>query len=240
MKFKDNIVFVTGGTGELGQSVVRRFLSEGAQVIASYLSEAEKEKFVRTIQEFLPRAEFIKANLVKEKEVEAAFAFIKERFHQLDILCNLLGGYKEKTSLIDLTEKDWDFMMDLNLKSCFFCTKYGLRLMREREAGRVINVSAMAGLQPEAGRGAYGISKGAVALLTKIAAEEVKSVSKSKITVNAIAPSILTTSSNLGWANEEEMSLWVTLKQATDAIAYLASEEASAINGQIIGVYGRK
>ncbi len=240
MKFKDKIVFVSGGTGELGQSVVRRFLSEGAQVVTSYLSEAEKEKFKHAIQEFQPRVEFFKANLVKENEVEAAFFFIKERFHQLDILCNVVGGYMEKTQLTNLAERDWDFMMDLNLKSCFFCTKHGLRLMQERNEGRIINVSAMAGLTPEGGRGAYGISKGAVALLTKIAATEAKSDSKSRITVNAIAPSILATSSNQGWASTEEMASWVTLEQATDTITYLASEEASAINGQIIGVYGRK
>jgi NAD(P)-dependent dehydrogenase (short-subunit alcohol dehydrogenase family) len=240
LKFKDKIVFVAGGTGELGQSVVRRFLSEGARVVTSYFSEPEKEAFKLTIQKQYPEVEFFRANLLKESEVEEAFNFIKEHFHQLDILCNLVGGYMEKTPLISLTERDWDFMLNLNLKSCFFCTKHGLRLMQERKEGRIINVSAMVGLAPEEGRGAYGISKGAVALLTKIAAAEVKSDSKSRITVNAIAPSILTTSSNQGWASEEEMASWVTLEQATDTIAYLASEEASAINGQIIGVYGRK
>ncbi len=239
MKFKDKVVLITGGTGELGQNVARKFVDESAQVVTTYLAEAEKERFAQSIQKPSPGIEFFRANLMNESEVEAVFTFVKQRFHKLDVLCNLVGGYMEKTPLINLTEKDWDFMMNLNLKSCFFCTKHGFRLMQEQKKGCIINVSAMAGLTPEAGRGAYGISKGGVALLTKIAAAEAKSDPKSKITVNAIAPSILTTKSNQGWASAEDMALWVTLEQVADVITYLASEEASAINGQIIGVNGR-
>ncbi|MDE3057255.1 MAG: SDR family oxidoreductase [Bacteroidota bacterium] len=240
MKFKDKVVFITGGTGELGASVVRKFLSEGALVVASYISEIEKEKFAYAVLKKFSGVELFKANFINENEVEAAFSFLKERFGKLDVLCNLVGGYMEKIPLTDLSEKSWDVMMDLNLKSCFFSMKHGLRIMNERKEGRIINVSAMAGIMPDAGRGAYGVSKGAVVLLTKIAAAEVKADPKSRITVNAIAPSILTTKSNEGWASAEEMASWVTLEQAAETIAYLASEEASAINGQVIGVYGRK
>ena len=110
--------------------------------------------------------------------------------------------------------------------------------MRKNKYGRIVNVSAMAGLSPEAGRGAYGIAKAGVATFTHIAGEEAKSYTDSDITVNAIAPSILLTAANKQSASKVEIAAWVTLDEAADVILFLASDEASAINGQTVKVYG--
>jgi NAD(P)-dependent dehydrogenase (short-subunit alcohol dehydrogenase family) len=130
-------------------------------------------------------------------------------------------------------------MLALNLKTAFLCSRSALRIMQQTKYGRIINISAMAGLSPSAGRGAYGISKAAIETLTTIAGEEAKAIADSDITVNAIAPSILLTEANKKSASPEEMRDWVTLEKAAGVIAFLASEEASAINGQTIRVYGK-
>jgi 3-oxoacyl-[acyl-carrier protein] reductase len=143
-----------------------------------------------------------------------------------------------KKNIADMTEKEWDFMFALNLKTAFLCSRSGLRIMQEKKYGRIVNISAMAGLMPSAGRGAYGISKAAIETLTAIAGEESKAIPNADITVNAIAPSILLTEGNKRSASKAEMQQWVTLEQAAAVIAFLASDESSAINGQTIKVYG--
>lgn len=235
MKFAGKTVLITGGTGELGRAVTKYFLSEGADVADSYYSDQDAAEFT----ELFPRAVLLKGDLSKEGDVRQAFQSFLDKKKRLDILCNLVGGYMSKKEITELTEKEWDFMFALNLKTCFLCTRQALQIMKAQKFGRIINVSAMAGLTPSAGRGAYGISKAAVATFTKIAGEETKAYADSSITVNAIAPSILLTESNKRSATEKETRQWVTLEQAAEVIGFLASDEAAAINGETLPVYGR-
>ena len=180
----------------------------------------------------------LQGDLSRVEDVRRVFQSLEEEKGTVDILCNLIGGYMSKKNITELTETEWDFMLSLNLKTCFLCSQSALRIMQRKRYGRIVNVSAMAGLSPSAGRGAYGISKAAIATLTRIAAEEAKAIPDSSITVNAIAPSILMTESNTRSATKDETKGWVTLEQAASVIGFLASDEASAINGETIKVYG--
>ncbi|HTR80127.1 MAG TPA: SDR family NAD(P)-dependent oxidoreductase [Bacteroidota bacterium] len=234
MELGKKVALITGGTGELGTALTSAFINEGASVAATYYSEPEAEKF----RSRFPDALTFKADLSKEADVVRIFGELLEQKKRIDVLCNLVGGYMPKKEIADLTEKEWDFMFSLNLKTCFLCSRSALRIMRKQKYGRIINVSAMAGLTPEAGRGSYGLSKNAVAAFTAIAGEEVKLISDADITVNAIAPSVLLTSGNVQSASKEDLRRWVTLEQASAAITFLASDKASAINGQTIKVYG--
>ena len=239
MKFSDKIALVTGGTGALGSVVVRNFLDEGASVAVTYMSDADGEKFRSTIQKKFPRAVAFKTNVTKAEEVEHLCKVMIERFGTIDIACNLVGGYMPKTDIVDLTEKEWDFMFDLNLKSCFLCTREVLKIMKQKKYGRVINVSAMAGLIPQAGRGAYGISKAAVSTLTMIAGEETKALRGADITVNAVAPSVILTLPNVSTASQEETINWVTPEQIAQTILFLASDSGAPVTGQTIKIYGK-
>ena len=234
MNFTGKIAFVTGGTGELGKVLAKRFLAAGAEVIVSYRNDSDVGPFMK---EF-PGVLMVKGDLSNDSDVKKMFAFILEKKGTVDIVCNLVGGYMPKKDLTDIEEKEWEFMFALNLKTCFLSSQSALRIMRKNKYGRIINVSAMAGLSPGAGRGAYGIAKGGVAALTHIAGEEAKLYSDSDITVNAIAPSILLTATNKGSATEDEVTTWVTLDEAANAILFLASDDASAINGETVRVYG--
>jgi len=234
MKLKGKKALITGGTGELGRAVTKCFLDEGAEVAVTYHSGAEAAEFLKWFPDVLT----LKGDLSKENDVLQLFTTLVDKKGGIDILCNLVGGYMPKKNIAELSEKEWDFMFALNLKTCFLCSRSALRIMQEKKYGRVVNVSAMAGLSPGPGRGAYGISKSAIATFTHIAGEEAKTFLDSNITVNAIAPSILLTEPNKRSASREEMKGWVTLEQAADVIAFLASDEASSINGETIKIYG--
>ena len=234
MKLKGRIALITGGTGELGKAVTTQFQNDGAEVVVTYHSDTEVAEFLKVF----PGVLALRGDLSKEGDVHQVFTMLLEKKGRLDILCNLVGGYMAKKDITEMTEKEWDFMFALNLKTCFLCSRSALQIMRKKKYGRIINVSAMAGLSPSAGRGAYGISKSAIAAFTRIAGEEAKALPGSSITVNAIAPSILLTDQNRRSASKEETTSWVTLEQAADLITFLASDEASSINGETIRIYG--
>ncbi len=235
MKLRGKKALITGGTGELGKAVTRHFLDEGSDVAVTCRSDKEGENFAK----LFPGVLLLKGDLSSSDDVRRIFQVFRDEKGTVDILCNLAGGYMAKKTLSDLTEAEWDFMLTLNLKTCFLCSQHALRIMHEKKYGRIVNVSAMAGLLPSAGRGAYGISKSAIATLTRIAAEEAKAIPDSDVTVNAIAPSILLTEPNARSATTQETRSWVTLEQAAHVIGFLASDEAAAINGETIKVYGR-
>ena len=235
MKLEKKNALVTGGTGELGKALTKKLLEEGADVVVTFRNDKELSEFRASF----PEVTAIKADVTNEEDVRKLFEATLAKKKTLHILCNLVGGYMPKTNLADLTVSDWDFMFALNLKTCFLCTREALRMMQKSHYGRIVNVSAMAGLDLDVGRGAYGISKEAVAGLTRIAGQEAKAFGNSDITVNAIAPSILLTAANKKSADKEETDAWVTLEQAADLICFLASTEAGAINGETIRIYGR-
>ena len=234
MNLIGKIALLTGGTGELGRALTRRFIAAGADVVVTYRSDSDIPQFMKDF----PGVLMLKGDLSKEKDVQDIFATLLEKKKGVHIVCNLVGGYMPKKDIVDLEEREWEFMFALNLKTCFLCSQSALRIMRKNRYGRIINVSAMAGLSPEAGRGAYGIAKAGVATFTHIAGEEAKSYHDSDITVNAVAPSILLTAANKGSASKEESAAWVTLDEAANVVLFLASDEASAINGQTVRIYG--
>jgi NAD(P)-dependent dehydrogenase (short-subunit alcohol dehydrogenase family) len=107
--------------------------------------------------------------------------------------------------------------------------------MKDKNYGRIINVSAKPGLYPEAERGAYGVSKAGVAFLSRMLGAELK---RSGITVNALAPSIIKTAANESWGDPKEMKYWVTPEQLADTIVFLCKETSNSITGTVIESFG--
>jgi NAD(P)-dependent dehydrogenase (short-subunit alcohol dehydrogenase family) len=234
-KFDGKVAFVTGGTGALGRSVTEAFYSEGASVAVTYIIENELQSFPSRLRDDPLRVLLIKADVTKEDEVDKAFGRATESFKTVDFLVNIVGGYMPKTPIADLQVRDWDHMMDINLKSVYLCSRSALKIMQKKGSGRILNVSAMAGLEPSAGRGAYGVAKSGVATLTRIIADEVKGTG---ITANAIAPSILVTEANVRSSPGEDYSKWVRPKEIAELMIHLCSEAGRSINGAVIKVYG--
>ena len=166
-------VLITGGTGILGSAVTRAYLVQGDTVAVTYLFEEEVERFKQYNPELSEDVTFLSANVTVETEVQKTVEEFISKFGSLDVLVNIVGGFVGGIPAVELEEDRWDFMMNLNLKSVFLCCKTAIPNMTAQRYGKIINVSARAGLKGEAGLSAYCVSKGGVRTLTESLAAEV-------------------------------------------------------------------
>lgn len=236
-KLSGKIAVVTGGTGALGRTVTKQLLSEGAFVVALHTGQKESDQSIGDVKRTNPKFTDSVVDVVNEASVTAFFDRMLAQGKTIDILCNLVGGVLPKNNIEDISVEDWQRMINLNLTSCFLMMRGAVRMMKKNGFGRIINIASMPALLPEPQRGAYGVSKAGVIHLTKTVAQEVKHAGD--ITVNAIAPSIIVTEENLKWGTQEEIKQWVTPDQIAAMIILLCSEHGSAMNGDIIQMYGK-
>ena len=229
-------VLITGGTGILGSAVTKAFLAQGDTVAVTYLFDNEVERFKQHNPKLSEDVTFLFANVTEEAEVQKTIETFITQFGHLDILVNIVGGFIGGIPITELEEDRWDFIMNLNLKSVFLCCKSVIPHMTERGYGKIVNVSARAGLKGEAGLSAYCVSKGGVRTLTESLAAEVMD---SGINVNAIMPSIMDTPMNREAMPDEDHSRWVKTEDVAKVICFLTSDDALIINGAAIPVYGR-
>ena len=234
-KSKRNVL-ITGGTGILGSAVTKAYLAQGDTVAVTYLFEEEVERFKQYNPELTEDVTFLFANVTEEAEVQKTIAEFLSKFGSLDVLVNIVGGFVGGIPAAELGEDRWDFMMNLNLKSVFLCCKTTIPQMTAQSYGKIINVSARAGLKGEAGLSAYCVSKGGVRTLTESLAAEVMD---SGVNVNAIMPSIMDTPANREAMPDEEHDRWVAPADVAKVICFLSSDDAIIINGAAIPVYGR-
>lgn len=225
-------VVVTGGTGALGSAVTTRFLSEGATVVISYRQESELGMFGGApVDRFFP----VHADVTVQADVQKLLDTAVAKTGHIDILVNTVGGYLPTKPLTEISELEWDHMMSINLKSTFLCTREALKRMAGHRYGRIVNISAMAGLKPSSGKSAYAVAKSGVSLLTQIVAEEQR---ETGITINAIAPDIIDTAANRKSMPGEDFTKWVKPDHIADMIFYFCSEAAGSISGTTLRVTG--
>ncbi len=236
MENKNRNVLITGGTGILGSSVTKTFLTQGDNVAVTYLFDSEVERFKEYNPELYDNVTFLYANVTEQDDIQKTIDTFLSKFNQLDILVNIVGGFIGGIPTTELEEDRWDFMMNLNLKTVFLCCKAVIPHMTERGSGKIVNVSARAGLKGEAGMSAYCVSKGGVRTLTESLGAEVMD---SGINVNCIMPSIMDTPMNREAMPDEDHSRWVKTDEVADVICFLASDAAGIINGAAIPLYGR-
>jgi NAD(P)-dependent dehydrogenase (short-subunit alcohol dehydrogenase family) len=225
-------VLITGGTGQLGQVVAQTFATAGARVAVTYIFEQELSYIPETLKKQIL---VVRTDVTNEQEVTALFHQVGKQFSVIDILINLVGGFIPKTPLEETRTKDWDHMMNINLKSTFYCCREFLKLIKGKPYGRIISMAAMPALNPTAGRAAYAVSKAGVVILTRVLGEELK---WSGITANAIAPSIIKTKANMESMPNEDFSKWVEPSEIADTMLYLCSDNAKSINGLTIPMFG--
>ena len=229
-------VLITGGTGILGSAVTKAYIAQGDNVAVTYLFENEVERFKEFNPDISDRVPFLFANVTEESEVQQCVQDFQASVGQLDILVNIVGGFVGGIPAMELEADRWDFMMHLNLKSVFLCCKAVLPGMTARGSGKIVNVSARAGLKGEAGMSAYCVSKGGVRTLTESLAAEVMDAG---VNVNAIMPSVIDTPANRESMPDEDYERWVSPADIAKVICFLTSDAAAVINGAAIPVYGR-
>ena len=193
-------VIVTGGSRGIGAAIVKELAKNNYNVVLNY-NKSEKEAV--TIQEQLKNEniniEIFKADVSKRKEVKQLVKFTLEKFKNVDILVNN-AGIDQIKPFMDITEDDWNTMMQVNLNSVFYCIQEVLPTMLHNKKGCIINISSIWGITGGACEVHYSVSKAAVDGMTKALAKE---LGPSNIKVNSIAPGAIMTDMNKGYTENE-------------------------------------
>lgn len=237
------IAVVTGASRGIGRAIAKKLAGIGAMVVVNYNGSASKaEEVKQEIEEKGGKAEVMQCNVADYTACEAFFKDVIDKFGKIDILVNNAGITKDGL-LMRMSEEDFSSVVDVNLKGTFNCIRFASRQMMKQRSGRIINMSSVVGVAGNAGQVNYAASKAGVIGMTKSAAKELASRG---ITVNAIAPGFIETdmTSVLSDKVKEETMKQIPLGhlgQAEDiaaAAAFLASDEARYITGQVLHVDG--
>ena len=228
------IAVITGASRGIGKAIAERFASAGAFVIINYNgSKEDAQEVKREILEHGGNAEIMQCNVADFAACETFIKQIVDRYGRIDVLVNNAGITKDGL-LMRMSEEAFDDVIATNLKGAFHCIRFASRYMMKQRQGRIINMSSVVGVAGNVGQANYAASKAGLIGLTKSAAKELAS---RNITVNAMTEI-------LSDAVKEETKAKIPLgtfgspEDVANAAAFLASEEAGYITGQVLHVDG--
>lgn len=239
-------VLVTGGSRGIGKAIVYAFANEGYNVILNYnLSEQSAKEIVKDLKDCKGIVEMFKADVTNREEVNAMIEYAVSEFGKIDVVVNNAGISKVGV-LQELSEEDFDKVMDVNLKGTFNVTQEALiQSMIKEKSGTIINITSIWGITGGACEVVYSASKAGVIGLTKALAKE---LAPSNITVNAVAPGTIGTDMIYKTYSKEEIDEWIKKdipmgrigkpEEVASLVLYLASDNARYITGQVISPNG--
>lgn len=196
----NKVVVVTGGSRGIGAQIVKTLANENYKVILNYNNSKEQaEKIQQELLEQGNEIEIIKADVSKREETEKLIQFAINKFNKIDVLINN-AGISQEGLFTDVTEEEWQKIINTNLNSVFYCNQQALKYMIPEQQGCIINISSIWGETGASCEVAYSTTKAAINGMTKALAKE---VGPSNIRVNAIAPGIIDTDMNRNLTNEE-------------------------------------
>ena len=241
-RLNGKVAVVTGAGQGLGEAIAIRLAREGAAVMVNDLNKDTVARTAEQIRAAGGRAGVFAGNVTDETVVQELMAHAVAELGALDILVNNAGITRDKL-LKDLTLADWDAVLTTNLTGAYLCTRAALRPMLRQRWGRILNISSVAGQLGNAGQANYAAAKAGLIGFTRATAREVAS---RQITVNAVAPGFVGTdlTANLPANLLEELNKriplerWGSVEDVAYAVAFLASDEASYITGQVLSVDG--
>lgn len=237
------IAVVTGASRGIGRAIAIRLAGEGATVVINYNGSKEKaEEVKQEIEGAGGKAAICQCNVADFDQCQAFIQKVIDEFGRIDILVNNAGITRDGL-LMKMSEEDFDQVIETNLKGAFHTIRFASRQMLRQKSGRIINLSSVVGVTGNAGQANYAASKAGVIGLTKSAARELASRG---ITVNAIAPGFIETdmTSVLSEKVKEGAAAGIPLgafgkpEDVAAAAAFLASDEAGYITGQVLHVDG--
>ena len=243
MNFEGKTALVTGGSRGLGRAVCLELAKGGASVVLCYAgNEAAAQETVREIEALGAKALAIRCDVSDAAQVDALVKAAVETFGRIDILVNNAGITRDNL-LMRMSEADFDAVISTNLKGTFLCMKAVSRLMLKQRYGRIVNLSSVVGLRGNAGQVNYAASKAGVVGMTKSLAKELASRG---VTVNAVAPGFIETDMTAALTDAARAAAQGAIpmnrlgapEDVAKAAAFLASDDAAYITGQVLAVDG--
>ena len=240
---KNKIVLITGAGRGIGRAIAIALAKEGAEVVINYNGSEERAKEVKqTIEENGGKASIYKCNVSDFAACEAMIKDIVKEYGHLDILVNNAGITKDGL-LMGMSEADFDSVIDVNLKGTFNMMRFVSRQMLRQRSGRIISMASVVGIAGNAGQANYAASKAGIIGMTKSAARELASRG---ITVNAVAPGFIETEMTAVLSEEVKKASAAQIplghfgkpEDIAKTVAFLASDDAAYITGQVIQVDG--
>jgi 3-oxoacyl-[acyl-carrier protein] reductase len=243
MSFDGKVALVTGGARGIGRAIGETLAKRGADIVVADLQEELAKQTAQEMSEATGRRTFaISVNVADPSSVNSMVDKALAEFGHVDILVNNAGTTRDKL-IMRMEEADWDLVLDVNLKGAFNCCKAVFRSMMKQRYGRIVNISSVSGQAGQVGQANYSASKAGLIGLTKALAREFASRS---ITVNAVAPGFIPTTLTQDLAPELKEAIikatplgrMGTPEEIAYAVAFLASDEAAYITGQVLAVDG--
>lgn len=239
----DKVAVVTGASRGIGQEIAKTLAAQGATVIVNYNGSAQKAaETVQEIETMGGKAEAVQCDVSDFDKAKELLDYVIKTYGHVDILVNNAGITRDNL-MMRMSEEDFDTVINTNLKGAFNCMRHVARQMLKQKSGRIINISSVSGVLGNAGQINYAASKAGIIGMTKSAARELASRG---ITVNAIAPGFINTEMTAvlpetvkeGAVVQIPMKVFGETKDVAEAAAFLASDKARYITGQVLCVDG--
>jgi 3-oxoacyl-[acyl-carrier protein] reductase len=238
IELNDKAALVTGASRGIGRAIALGLARAGATVIVNYVKSKDKaEELLKEIATACPaEAEAVKADVSNPEEVEALFTHIRKKYGRLDVLVNNAGIIKDNL-LAGMSLKEWDSVMDTNLRSAFLCMRAAVELMMQEHAGAIINVSSTSAIMGGRGQTNYCASKGGLLSFTRASAVE---LGAKGIRVNAVLPGLVVTDMTTrirkragdDLLKKTPLGRFGEADEVANLVVFLASDKAAYITGQ--------
>ena len=238
MNLKNKKVLITGATGGIGNSLIKKFNDLGAKIVATGTNEQK----LTNLKNNFPSIKIEKFKLDEHSEIESFIDKIDKELEGLEILINNAGITLDNLS-IRLTEENWKKVIDINLNSSFFMCKFAIKKMLKKKYGKIINITSVIGHTGNAGQANYAASKAGIIGFSKSLAIE---YAKKNININCVSPGFIKTEMTEK-INEKSKEILIDKipagtigsgEDVSNCVAFLASDEAKYINGETIHVNG--